>query len=192
MLVRKQDRHRLWHVSSEMCSSPPWDSVGSTMRMPNTMLGTLFALIATLPLFAAMASAQMPAKSARDSILASQLIQPEELVKLLKTPSASRPLIFQVGSHVLYAEAHIPDSEYIGSAADESGRRKLRERVKSLPKNASIILYCGCCPWQHCPNVKPAYAELHTLGFTNVKVLYIAGNFGSDWVEKGYPVAKGE
>jgi hypothetical protein len=30
------------------------------------------------------------------------------------------------------------------------------------------------------------------MGFTNVKVLYIANNFGADWVEKGYPVAKGD
>jgi hypothetical protein len=29
------------------------------------------------------------------------------------------------------------------------------------------------------------------MGFTNVKVLYIADNFGKDWVDKGYPVAKG-
>jgi hypothetical protein len=25
-----------------------------------------------------------------------------------------------------------------------------------------------------------------------VKFLYIANNFGADWVEKGYPVAKGD
>jgi len=30
------------------------------------------------------------------------------------------------------------------------------------------------------------------MGFTNVKVLYIADNFGADWVDKGYPTAKGE
>jgi hypothetical protein len=30
------------------------------------------------------------------------------------------------------------------------------------------------------------------MGFSNVKVLYIPDNFGTDWVDKGYPVAKGE
>jgi hypothetical protein len=30
------------------------------------------------------------------------------------------------------------------------------------------------------------------MGFTNVKVLYLASNFGVDWVDKGYPVAKGD
>jgi hypothetical protein len=92
---------------------------------------------------------------------------------------------------VLYSEAHIAGSEYIGPASSDEGRQKLRARVKALPKNSAIVLYCGCCPWSHCPNVKPAYAELRALGMTNVKVLYIGENFGADWVEKGYPVARG-
>jgi len=55
-----------------------------------------------------------------------------------------------------------------------------------------IVLYCGCCPWNHCPNVKPAYDALQAMGFRNLKVLYIANNFGADWVDKGYPTAKGD
>ena len=66
------------------------------------------------------------------------------------------------------------------------------EGSKSLPKNAAIVLYCGCCPWGHCPNVHPAYLLLHTLGYTNVKVIYVTNDFGADWVNKGYPVARGE
>ena len=54
------------------------------------------------------------------------------------------------------------------------------------------MIYCGCCPWSHCPNVAAAYDTLHALGFTQVKVLYIAENFGDDWVNQGYPVAKGQ
>ena len=125
------------------------------------------------------------------AVPASRLIQAEELVKILRG-SATKPLMIQVGSHVLYAQAHIPGSEYIGPAASEAGLQKLRKRVESLPKNKSIILYCGCCPWGHCPNVKPAYDALTAMGFTNFKVLYIADNFGANWVDKGYPVAKGD
>jgi hypothetical protein len=29
------------------------------------------------------------------------------------------------------------------------------------------------------------------MGFTNVKVLYLADNFGANWVDKGYPVERG-
>jgi hypothetical protein len=29
------------------------------------------------------------------------------------------------------------------------------------------------------------------MGFANVKVLYLANNFGADWADKGYPVEHG-
>jgi thiosulfate/3-mercaptopyruvate sulfurtransferase len=119
-----------------------------------------------------------------------RLINPEDLVKLLQ--SKEKPLMLQVGSHMLFLQAHIPGSEYAGPAANESGLQQLRKRVQSLPRNKFIVLYCGCCPWNRCPNVKPADDALHTMGFSNVKVLYIADNFGSNWVDKGYPTAKGE
>jgi hypothetical protein len=126
------------------------------------------------------------------SLPASHLINPEELVKVLQATKGERPLMFQVGSYVLYAQAHIPGSDYVGPVTSELGLQQLRRRVESLPRTKFIVLYCGCCPWSHCPNVKPADDALHAMGFTNVKVLYIANNFGADWVEKGYPVAKGQ
>lgn len=122
-------------------------------------------------------------------IPSARLINPDELAKLLKS---EKPLVIQVGSHVLYSQAHIPGSEYIGPASSEAGLEALRRRVKPLARNQAIVLYCGCCPWNHCPNVQPADQALHTMGFSNVKVLYIANNFGADWVDKGYPVAKGD
>ena len=125
-------------------------------------------------------------------IPASRLINSEELVKALQAAKSEKPLMIQVGSHVLYTQAHIPGSEYIGPASTESGLQSLRKRVEPLPRNKFIVLYCGCCPWNHCPNVKPADDALHAIGFTHVKVLYIADNFGADWVERGYPVAKGD
>jgi len=121
-----------------------------------------------------------------------RLINPDELVKILQSSRGQKPLMIQVGSHVLYSEAHIPGSEYIGPANSESGLQQLRKRVESMPRRKFIVLYCGCCPWSHCPNVKPADDALRALGFTNVRVLYIANNFGADWVDKGYPVAKGD
>jgi thiosulfate/3-mercaptopyruvate sulfurtransferase len=126
------------------------------------------------------------------SIPASRLIEPEDLVKILQAPTGEKPLMIQVGSHVLYEQAHIPGSEYIGPASSEIGIQQLRKRVQALPRRKFIVVYCGCCPWSHCPNVKPADDALRALGFTNVKVLYIPENFGANWVAKGYPVAKGE
>lgn len=125
------------------------------------------------------------------SIPSSQLVSPEDLVKTIQA-GKQKPLMIQVGSHVLYQQAHIPGSEYIGPASSEPGLQQLRKRVDPLPRKISIILYCGCCPWNHCPNVKPAFHALQALGFTNVKVLYIADNFGANWVDKGYSTARGE
>lgn len=119
------------------------------------------------------------------------LMQPADLMRVLKSDHP-KPLIIQVGFHVLYVQAHIPGSEYIGPGSNADGIRQLHKRVDGLPRTQSILLYCGCCPWNRCPNVNPAYQELRTIGFTNVQILYIAGNFGKDWVEKGYPVAKGD
>ncbi len=121
-----------------------------------------------------------------------QLINPEELVKILQSPKGEKPLILNVGPYLLYAQAHIPGSEYIGAGSDPMGIASLQKRVKTLPHNKFIVLYCGCCPWNHCPNVRPAYNELHQEGFTKVKVLYITGNIGTDWVDKGYPTVKGQ
>ncbi|MGA3092908.1 MAG: rhodanese-like domain-containing protein [Terriglobales bacterium] len=125
-------------------------------------------------------------------IPASQRINPEDLVKILQSTKGENPLMIQVGSHVFYEQAHIPGSEYIGPGSSEIGLQQLRTRVQSLPRKKFIVIYCGCCPWSHCPNVEPADDALRAMGFTNVKVLYMADNFGADWVNKGYAVAKGE
>ena len=125
-------------------------------------------------------------------IPASRLINPEELVKILQSSKGEKPLMIQVGSHVLYEQAHIPGSEYIGPGSSEIGLQQLRARVQPLPRKKFIVIYCGCCPWSHCPNVKPADDALRAMGFTNVKVLYIADNLGTDWVYKGYPTVLGK
>ncbi len=141
------------------------------------------------------AIAAPPAEAQAASELApgsAQLISPEDLVSMLQAPKGGKPLILNVGPHLLYMQAHIPGSEYIGAGSDSQGIESLRRRVKPLAHNTFIVLYCGCCPWSHCPNVRPAYNELLKSGFTNVKVLYIADNFGTDWVYKGYPTIKGQ
>jgi thiosulfate/3-mercaptopyruvate sulfurtransferase len=139
------------------------------------------------------ASPQMQAQSASELAPGSaQLINPEDLVKILQSPTGEKPLVLNVGPHLLYMQAHIPGAEYIGAGSDSQGIESLRRRVKPLPRKTFIVLYCGCCPWSHCPNVQPAYNELHKEGFTNVKVLYIPNNLGADWVYKGYPTIKGQ
>lgn len=118
-------------------------------------------------------------------------MQPEQLNRLLESKSASKPLILQVGSHMLFAEAHIAGSEYVGPGSQPAGLDQLKNRVKQLPHTTFIVLYCGCCPWNRCPNMGPAFKLLHDLGFTNVKALYLPNNLGTDWADKGYPIERG-
>lgn len=120
------------------------------------------------------------------------LIQTADLAQMLQAPKSPKPLIIQVGFRVLYEQAHVPGSEYLGPASSAEAIAGLEKRVAPLARNAPIILYCGCCPWTRCPNVRPAYQALRHMGFSNVKVLYIPQDFGSDWVSKGYPVEKAQ
>jgi hypothetical protein len=117
-----------------------------------------------------------------------QWMKPEALLPLLKSTGADKPLVLQMGSHVLFAQSHIVGSEYMGPGSQAEGINQLQIRVSSLSRKKLIVLYCGCCPWNRCPNLGPAYAKLHEMGFTNAKVLYLPNNFGTDWADKGYPV----
>jgi thiosulfate/3-mercaptopyruvate sulfurtransferase len=117
------------------------------------------------------------------------LIQPADLNKLITNKSATQPLIFQIGSRMMFDQAHIPNAEYIGAGSQGTGIEALKSRVAKLPKSQTIILYCGCCPWIRCPNVGPAFTALQNLGFSNVKVLYLEEDFGTNWVGSGYAVA---
>ena len=157
------------------------------MRHPQT-INIAVATIAAVSVTIAAASFTQKAST----IAASHLINPEDLVKILQSPTAEKPLLIHVGFHVLYVQGHIPGSEYIGPANDAAALEKLRKRVASLPRNNFIVLYCGCCPWDHCPNLKPADDALRALGFTNVKALYIADNIATNWRDKGYPFTTGE
>ncbi len=83
---------------------------------------------------------------------------------MLDRSSAPRPLILQVGFRTLYIQAHIPGSEYIGASSEDAGLKHLRSRVAKLTKGTVIVIYCGCCPWSHCPNIAAAYDELVSPG----------------------------
>jgi thiosulfate/3-mercaptopyruvate sulfurtransferase len=128
-----------------------------------------------------------PAGSAA-SIPASALMQPQELNRMLQSSGTARPVILQVGSQVMFDQAHIPGAEYAGPGSLAAGMSLLRKRVAGLGRGKPIVIYCGCCPWNHCPNIWPAYKTLLGMGFTHVRALYLADNFGTDWVNKGYAV----
>ncbi len=146
----------------------------------------MLAAVLMLPIPLSAAPAQTAADLGVDQ---AHLIQPAQLAAILRSPGAATPLVLYVGFRVLYEQAHIPGAEFMGAASEPAGLSRLRARVQALPKDAVIVLYCGCCPWSRCPNVKPAYAALEAMGYTHAKVLWISDYFGVDWVSTGYPVA---
>lgn len=135
-------------------------------------------------LFAAALHAQFAVSVSASDIPQDQLIQPAALHHELQMHG--HMLILQVGSRTLFDEAHIPGSEYAGPGSQPQGREMLRHRVAGLPRNSAVVIYCGCCPWNHCPNIGPAWRLLHQMGFTHVKALYLADNLGADWISRGY------
>ena len=119
-----------------------------------------------------------------------ELIQPAGLAKQLQG-SGKKPLLLHVGFESLYSQGHIPGSKYCGPARSPDGIARLKTCLQDVAHTRAIVIYCGCCPWQECPNVRPAFQVVKEMGFSNVKVLYIPDNFGRDWAAKGYPVATG-
>ena len=118
------------------------------------------------------------------------LVEPKDLAAELAR--GARPAIFQVGPNVLYRSKHIPGSLYAGPGSRAEGLELLRAAVEKLPRTRDLVIYCGCCPWDHCPNIKPALEMLHKMGFTRVRAMYVPTNFKADWIDHGYPVETGQ
>ena len=117
-------------------------------------------------------------------------ISPAELEKRLSGPKSARPSVLQVGFKVLYDGAHIPGAIFAGPASTAEGLAQLKQAVAKIPHDKEVVIYCGCCPWEKCPNVKPAYEALRQMGFTRVVVLLMPQDFAHDWVGQGYAVER--
>jgi rhodanese-related sulfurtransferase len=122
----------------------------------------------------------------------SDLIAPAQLNSELPAVKAGKIILIQVGFHMMYQMGHIPGSKYAGPAARPEGLEALKKLVAKLPRNQKIVIYCGCCPWDDCPNIRPAFLTLKEMGFTNFKLLDIPDRLGSDWTAKGFPIVRGD
>lgn len=121
----------------------------------------------------------------------SDLMPPEKLAARLKDPGTPKPPILFVGFPVLYRGSHVPGAIMAGPVSKADGLDLLKQAAAKLPRDKEVVIYCGCCPFDHCPNVRPAFEELRKMGFTKVSVLSIPENMSKDWISKGYPVEHG-
>ena len=115
---------------------------------------------------------------------AKQLMEPSELSSILKA-GKNVPVVLSVGPGAI-----IPNSINIGMVKDKANLDILKARLSTLPKTSRIIVYCGCCPFEHCPNARPAIAALKEMKFTNYYLLNLPNNIREDWIEKGYQVSE--
>jgi hypothetical protein len=115
----------------------------------------------------------------------SQLMSPSDLVKIIKDGNNPATFIYSVGPSGL-----IKNAIYIGEGRDKKNINKLKNEVGQLSKDANIVIYCGCCPFSDCPNIRPAFTVLNEMKFTNHKLLNLSKNLKADWIDMGYPMSE--
>jgi thiosulfate/3-mercaptopyruvate sulfurtransferase len=122
----------------------------------------------------------------------SQIVMPEDLARLLVAPQGQKPLVVYVGFEFLFKSGHILGAKYVGTGRDAKGVEALKKWAKGVARDQEIVIYCGCCPFKDCPNIRPAYEALHQMGLRQIKVLYLENGFAKNWLNMGYPSEKGE
>ena len=141
----------------------------------------LIGLLATLCL----------SQDASDPWVKSEVLEPSALAALIKDGS-KQPTVICVAFPVLYHLKHISHASFAGPGSKPEGIELLKKAVANLPKDADLVIYCGCCPMVKCPNMRPAYRALKEMGFTHIRILDIPTNMNTDWYSKNYPTEEGK
>jgi len=139
-------------------------------------LNTLAAVICLSSLNLAEAKADEPWTD-------KQLKDPAVLAATLADAKAPKPVIFNIGP-----VQQIKDAITIGPTDVKDNLEKLKQQLAKLPKDKEVIIYCGCCPFRRCPNIRPAFELLLKMKFTNAKLLNLPTSLNDDWISKGYPL----
>ena len=100
-------------------------------------------------------------------------------------------MVLHVGPEVLFRSGHIVGSRHVGPASTPDGLQALKQVLREIPQQRSIVLYCGCCPWADCPNVRPALKLAQELGRKDVRLLHLTRNLQHDWTDAGRPISRG-
>ena len=152
------------------------------------------ALVALATAWAGHAAAR--SASPAEPWAAEQVVQPADLAKELaasrspSSPEAAKPQVVYVGFRPLYNGGHIPGASFHGDAGKPKGLADLKAFASYLPHDTNLVIYCGCCPLEKCPNIRAAFTALNGMGFTHMRVLMLPTDFNTDWIGKGYPVEK--
>ena len=121
----------------------------------------------------------------------SQTVQPAALDKELSNPKTA-PVVLFTGFQRLFNAGHIKGAQFHGSGGTAEGLPQIKAWAAPLPRSTNMVLYCGCCPILHCPNLRPPFMALREMGFTKLRVLILPTSFEADWAQKGLPYDKGQ
>ena len=130
-------------------------------------------------------------KKSADPWSGAQSLQAVDFAGELAQKNGTPPTIVYVGFRTLFAGGHIPGASFHGTASTEQGLGEMKKWADGLPRSTNLVIYCGCCPFEKCPNIRPAFTALRDMGFKNLRVLVLPTNFATDWVGKGYPMQTG-
>jgi hypothetical protein len=120
----------------------------------------------------------------KDNWTQKDLIEPSALAAIIANPKVNQPKIFNIG-----VVDNIKGAINLGGVSEKENLKKLNNALSKLPKNTFLVVYCGCCPFERCPNIRPAMNLIKTLRLTNGKLLNLPTNLKQNWVDKGYPLA---
>ncbi len=111
------------------------------------------------------------------------LKEPADLAATMNDAKVAKPVIFNIGP-----VQDIKGAVSVGPTSISDNLEKLKKQLAKLPKDKEVIIYCGCCPFRRCPNVRPAFELLKKLKFANPKLLNLPTSLNDDWISKGYPM----
>ncbi|MBE7176100.1 MAG: rhodanese-like domain-containing protein [Mucilaginibacter polytrichastri] len=153
------------------------------MKRFHTAFFTLFFCISAFMTQAQIMNRPRTALVANDPWTAKELLEPGVLAAQIKAGKATGIKILNIGPM-----DDIAGATHIGAVGQAEHLEKLRDLISGWPKNTHVVVYCGCCPFYKCPNIRPAYKTLKSAHFTNVQLLSLDTNLETDWIKKGYPL----
>lgn len=111
-----------------------------------------------------------------------QLMEPKDLAAIISN-GQDKPLIISIGPAGL-----IKGAISVGAVHEKENMDKFKELLSGEKTDRQIVIYCGCCPFQVCPNIRPAFKLLNDMKFTNQKLLNLPHNLKADWINYNYPM----
>ncbi|ODS80719.1 MAG: hypothetical protein ABS46_13455 [Cytophagaceae bacterium SCN 52-12] len=130
---------------------------------------------------------QVEAQQKQEPWKPGQLMATKVLADRILAGKAENMLIVSIGP-----DDPIEGSIDIGPGKDKESIAALKSLLGKTPKDKEVVIYCGCCPFDRCPNIRPAFKLMNDMGFKNAKLLDIPRNIKVDWIDKDYPVKEEE